>query len=307
MGQWVLGRDTDCVSSLSSGSSWVASSVSPRAQRPPDLRGRDASPRRIGALRAGSWPTGRRTAASPSSGSRSPASSPHSSRTARRTPCSTSSGRASSCTPRTHPRRRPPRPVRAARPRRRLSRRCRAVPAGDRPGRADRAGPLLPRDRPQPGRIVSGFGQRELRACRCGQRAVGRAPSQAAATAVRGASQRSRNRLRRRASEPARRTWPQHGSTGAAPRRPSRNRPPTRNSEAAPRVVPLLEAPVVLFDPVIFVATGAVADADAQRRADGARVGVVPVHRDLRGGAPGAVVRLGEEALRRVHVAPLAE
>jgi len=51
------------------------------------------------------------------------------------------------------------------------------------------------------------------------------------------------------------------------------------------RVVPLLHAPLVLLDPIVLLAAGAVADADAQRRADGARGGVVPVRRDLRGDA----------------------
>jgi len=84
-----------------------------------------------------------------------------------------------------------------------------------------------------------------------------------------------------------------------------------RGGGAAPeppqRVVPVPHAPLVPLAPIVLLAAGAVADADAQRRADGARGGVVPVRRDRRGGAPGAVVRPGEAAPRRVHVAPLAE
>ena len=72
--------------------------------------------------------------------------------------------------------------------------------------------------------------------------------------------------------------------------------------EAAHGVVSLLDAPVVLFDPVIFVATGAMDDGVAEGLAEGARVRTVPVGRHLRGRASGEIERLAEEPLCRVHV-----
>jgi hypothetical protein len=69
----------------------------------------------------------------------------------------------------------------------------------------------------------------------------------------------------------------------------------------------LLVAPVVLFDALVFVAAGAVEHPVAQGLADGARVGVMPFGRHLRGGTTDEVQGLREAALGRGHVALLAE
>jgi len=72
--------------------------------------------------------------------------------------------------------------------------------------------------------------------------------------------------------------------------------------EPAHGVGVLLHAPVVLFDAVIFETVGAVAHRVAARLAAGARGGVVPVRRHLRGRGPGAVQGLGEAPPGRVPV-----
>jgi hypothetical protein len=78
-------------------------------------------------------------------------------------------------------------------------------------------------------------------------------------------------------------------------------------AEPAQRIVPLLDAAVVLLDAVVLVATGAVRHHVAECLADGAGVGVVPVRRDLLGRLLGDCERLAEEAPGRRHIAPLAE
>jgi len=54
-------------------------------------------------------------------------------------------------------------------------------------------------------------------------------------------------------------------------------------AEAAHRVIALFDAAMVLFHPVVHIAAGPMLHVRAERLADGARVGVVPVCRHLLG------------------------
>jgi hypothetical protein len=69
--------------------------------------------------------------------------------------------------------------------------------------------------------------------------------------------------------------------TGAAARGRS------ERAEPAQRVVALLQAPVIVRDPLVLVATATLGDAVAERLAAGARVRVVPVCGDLLGRGTG--------------------
>lgn len=78
-------------------------------------------------------------------------------------------------------------------------------------------------------------------------------------------------------------------------------------AEPAPRVSALLHAAVVLHEAIILVAAGPVRDRRTRRLAAGARVGGVPVGRDLRRGLPGDGQRSGEAALGCGPVALVAQ
>src|SRR6202035_4288442 len=77
--------------------------------------------------------------------------------------------------------------------------------------------------------------------------------------------------------------------------------------EAAHGSVSPLDRAMVLFDPVIQILVGAVFHAFVQFSPDGARVTVVTVRRDTRGGDAGHGFGRAEKRLRRVHVAGLAQ
>jgi len=73
-------------------------------------------------------------------------------------------------------------------------------------------------------------------------------------------------------------------------------------AEPAHGVIALFQRTVVLLDQLVLIAAAPVGDFRAARLADGARVGVVPVCRDLRGRASGEIALLAEEPLRRAPV-----
>jgi len=77
--------------------------------------------------------------------------------------------------------------------------------------------------------------------------------------------------------------------------------------ESAHRVVALFYVPVILRDPVVLVAAGAVGDVVAECLADSAWVGVAPVRRHPLRRVSGEVERLAEEAPGGTHVALVAQ
>ena len=80
-----------------------------------------------------------------------------------------------------------------------------------------------------------------------------------------------------------------------------------RAFEAAHGSVSPLDRAMVLFDPIIQILVGAVFHAFVQFSPDRARVTVVTVRRDTRGGDAGHGFGGAEKRLRRVHVAGLAQ
>ena len=78
-------------------------------------------------------------------------------------------------------------------------------------------------------------------------------------------------------------------------------------AEPAHGIVALLDAPVILLDPVVHVAAGAMAHVGAERLPHRTRIGVVPIGGHLLRRLPHRLQRTGEEPLGRVHVPRLAQ
>ena len=78
-------------------------------------------------------------------------------------------------------------------------------------------------------------------------------------------------------------------------------------SKTTHRIIPLFDASMILLQPIVFVGAGPVLDAAAQRRADRARVGAVPVRGDAVGDQAGGRLGGAEERLRGRHVPVLGE
>src|SRR5829696_9747801 len=77
--------------------------------------------------------------------------------------------------------------------------------------------------------------------------------------------------------------------------------------EAAHTSDAAFDAAMILFQAIVFVATGPMGDPAAQRGTDRPRVGTVPVRGDAVGGQAGDGARRTEEGLGGRHVAVLAE
>ncbi len=78
-------------------------------------------------------------------------------------------------------------------------------------------------------------------------------------------------------------------------------------AEPAHWIVTLLDAPMILFQPVIQIAVAAVADLPAERPADGARIGIVPICRDPLRDVTHHHSRPAEEASGHREIPRLAE
>ncbi len=77
--------------------------------------------------------------------------------------------------------------------------------------------------------------------------------------------------------------------------------------EPAHRVVPLLDAPMILFQPIVQIATAAVDDFPVEHLADGAGVGIVPICRHAVRSVADDGTGPAEETLSRLPVARRAE